>query len=215
MDTQYGNWKITDKNQQRLKHSSGNVFFVHPENEPDNIHVLKIRKDTLSHAGFIHEVKVAALMDHPNVIKVVDYSLDDDNPYMVTEYCKGGTIRDSDLKNWSIDEKGACFRLICKATAYIQSQGYTKADGRLRNTFLKEDGRTPVIGDLERAHPITENGYANTIAKLAEVFWEIMEGKKYSQEWAKEHELNQKIEALTRDLGEARKERAALQSSLE
>lgn len=129
-----------------LKHSTGNVFFVIDGQE---LYVMKIPKD-YSQTGvkmFNQEIETAIDLDHPNIIKVVDYDLD--IPYMVTEYYEGGTLAEADYHNWSEREKLTLDSLLNDAYSYIKKKGYRPTDRHTHNTFLKADGRTPVIGDLE------------------------------------------------------------------
>lgn len=42
---------------------------------------------------FEREAKSAAQLDHPNIIKVLDYGETNDNPYIVMEYLPGGTLK--------------------------------------------------------------------------------------------------------------------------
>src|SRR5699024_1580427 len=66
-------WNRCTPEGHELKHSAGNVFFV---TNSGGLHVMKIPRDN-SQSGkehFRQEIKTAVALDHPNVIKVVDYN---------------------------------------------------------------------------------------------------------------------------------------------
>ena len=42
----------------------------------------------------LNEINILKKMDHPNVIKIFEFYIDNDNYYLVTEYCNGGDLFD-------------------------------------------------------------------------------------------------------------------------
>lgn len=44
--------------------------------------------------SFMHEVHIMQKLDHPNVLKLYEYFIDDSDVYLVTEICKGGELFD-------------------------------------------------------------------------------------------------------------------------
>lgn len=151
-------------------------------------------------------------MEHPNVIKVVDYEVDGADPWMVTEYCKGRTLNEADLNNWSIEEKYECFSDICRGAQYINSLGFTWGQAQLQNIFLKEDGRTPVIGDLEMSKNLTIESGKDQMSSLAFVFLNMMEGKDFQFMKYQERKLDEKIGALTNEIKVLQAKKAQLYS---
>ncbi|MEX0660496.1 MAG: protein kinase [Balneolaceae bacterium] len=225
----YGKWEVVQPDGSELLHSKGHVFFVQDtETGSDDLFVLKIQKqgtmttiwqnpdgsteEVEKNRGeeFKKEIKLAAMMDHPNVIKVVDYDLEHETPYMVTEYCKGGSLSDSDFYRWSVDEKIYCHYQICLGTMHIQGLGYARADGGLHNIFLKADGRTPVIGDLEGCPEANTESIASTMVNISQLFWSMIQGKVFERIQLKEMDLNKRIQELNNELEKAEKEKAEL-----
>jgi len=201
---QFGKWEPVEAG---ARFGKSHVFLVtDSESESDELFVLKQPKPegttarsypdgrieevaTNYREEFLQEIKIAAMMDHPNVIKVVDYSLDEESPWMVTEYCKGGTMADTDLSEWTIEEKLELLRLICQGAAYIHSKGYSKADWARQNILLKADGLTPVICDLELCQKADVNEIGNDMLKLTFTFWRLVEGKSFYDHWNQKPEL--------------------------
>jgi len=44
--------------------------------------------------SLLNEISVLAKLDHPNIIKLYEYFIDDENIYIVTEICRGGELFD-------------------------------------------------------------------------------------------------------------------------
>ena len=43
---------------------------------------------------FEREIQILIKSDHPNIIKLFEYFIDEDNYYLITEYCNGGDLFD-------------------------------------------------------------------------------------------------------------------------
>ena len=43
---------------------------------------------------FLQEIEILKKLDHPNVVRVYEYFIDDANVYIVTEICRGGELFD-------------------------------------------------------------------------------------------------------------------------
>src|SRR5579871_3843161 len=95
------------------------------------------------------EVEAIQAIDHSGVLKLVDSYLEGDSPYMVSEYCNGGSLEDS----WSIANAGpdGAFNLfikICDAIAAVHSKGYVHRDIKPSNILLRGLGGDPVVADF-------------------------------------------------------------------
>jgi calcium-dependent protein kinase len=43
---------------------------------------------------FMLEIEILRKLDHPNVLKLYEYFIDDENIYLITEMCRGGELFD-------------------------------------------------------------------------------------------------------------------------
>lgn len=81
-------------------------------------YVLKRLKNKKRLGRFEDEIKALMEIDHPNVLKIVDYEINPEEKYqyIVTEYCKGGAL--SEVKNpfWhgSLEEQFRIVEEICQ-----------------------------------------------------------------------------------------------------
>lgn len=95
------------------------------------------------------EVQACTTLDHPNLLKLIDHGYTPGNkPFLVTEYCQGGSLEDG-LPSFTTPNPGLrFFRQIVAGIAYAHTQATPvyHLDIKPANIFLK-DGR-PVVGDF-------------------------------------------------------------------
>ena len=64
------------------------------------------------------------------------------------EYCAGGELRNLDLSDVSLLDRLRLFKGICGGVGLMHESGVIHRDLKPNNIFLREDKRTPVVGDL-------------------------------------------------------------------
>ena len=93
MAKNFGNrWEIVES---LSEGGQGRTFIVRDAQNPTDgpKYVLKRLKNPKRLDRFRREVEATLILDHPNILKVIDHDLDGDNPFLVSEYCIGGTLR--------------------------------------------------------------------------------------------------------------------------
>jgi serine/threonine protein kinase len=209
-----GNWKQVNVNDLDFELPRRTTAWQHKDN-PELLGYIRFqgKRNGEPDPRFITRIETLKDLDHPNILNLLDYDLEAERPYLVTELCRGGTLKSVDLSTWTIKEKQLCFYQICRGFAYLWEHGLTKSDHNFKNIFLKEDN-TPVIGDFESAHEILTNaeGVIKVLSQMGYTFWEIMEGKKFNQVQEEERRLNEQIEELTSQLEDLKQQKAQLLS---
>src|SRR5262245_51873233 len=86
-------------------------------------------------ARFLREAKVAAKLDHENVVSVYDFGQDDGRPYMVMEYVRGEDLKTAIVNKRSGDlaNRIRIARQIAAGLEYIHSQGIIHRDIKPEN----------------------------------------------------------------------------------
>lgn len=99
---------------------------------------------------FEKEIQAGLQLNHPNILKIIDYDIETKNPFLVSEYCSGGTLKKLDLQDLTILDKLRIFLQICNAVGFAHSHTpqIIHRDLKPENIFLKEDGKTPIVGDF-------------------------------------------------------------------
>lgn len=84
------------------------------------------------------EVDSMSSIRHKNVVELYDFFSDDDNYYMVMEYCRGGNLYDYIVKKRRLKEKDAAYLYyqILNAVEYCHQLGVAHRDLKLTNIML-------------------------------------------------------------------------------
>jgi eukaryotic-like serine/threonine-protein kinase len=90
---------------------------------------------------FSREARLAARLDHPNVVQVYDVGDEDDRPYIVMEYVEGGTVGDR-LKRrrraLATNEALELLFQLCDGLGHAHSKKLVHRDIKPQNLLLRE-----------------------------------------------------------------------------
>jgi eukaryotic-like serine/threonine-protein kinase len=123
-------------------------------------------KDDRSVKRFIQEARVAAALEHPNVVTIYGLRVDQQRIYIILEYLPGGSLQEL-LDHQGKQPVGQTIKLIsgiCEGLARLHARGIVHRDIKAGNILLTADLR-PKITDFGIAHvPQTAGGMALTQA---------------------------------------------------
>ena len=130
----------------------GQVYKV-MHKQTGNIRAMKIiPKDNLR-PGFtdkdiIQEITIMKNLDHPHIIKLYEFYLDDDNYYLINEYCTEGDLSEKLYKLKALPEPIVKILMaqIFNAVLYLNNRGIIHGDLKLENilvdSYLESGGNT-------------------------------------------------------------------------
>lgn len=87
----------------------------------------------------LKEIELLSKLNHPSIIKVYEYFINEVNYYVIQEYCKGGELYEQIYKFETFTEKTAAeiiFQLI-SAVCYLHSNGIVHRDLKPENIMLE------------------------------------------------------------------------------
>jgi serine/threonine protein kinase len=102
---------------------------------------------------FVQEARVAAVLEHPNVVSIYAMRLEDKRFFMIMEYLPGGSLRDLLNQQGKLPvEQAVNLALgICEGLAKFHAKGIVHRDIKAENILLTTDGR-PKVADFGIAH---------------------------------------------------------------
>ena len=93
------------------------------------------------------EARALAKLNHPNIVKILDYGEQDGLPYLVMEYVPGQTLKQKIGKPMDYKQAAAILAPIADALAYAHEHKILHRDVKPSNILIKEDG-TPLLSDF-------------------------------------------------------------------
>ncbi len=102
---------------------------------------------------FIQEARVAAALEHPNVVSIYAMRVEEKQFYMIMEYLPGGSLRDLLKKQGKLPLEQAVNLAIgiCEGLAKFHAKGIVHRDIKAENILLTADSR-PKVADFGIAH---------------------------------------------------------------
>lgn len=96
---------------------------------------------------FLSEIEVLSLFDHPNIVKLLDVSLEDDNKFFVMEYIEGITLKKHITAKGSLSEDEILFlsRPILSALGEVHDKGVIHCDIKPQNVVLVGSGEIKLM----------------------------------------------------------------------
>ena len=126
------------------KGRSGVVYECQKINN-DNTYAVKIinvrDSNNYNKEVMLDEISILLESDHPNILKIYDVYIDNENMSIVTEICRGGELFEKISKEKVIKENQAIIymRQIISAVSYLHKQSIVHRDLKLENIMFHDE----------------------------------------------------------------------------
>ncbi len=100
----------------------------------------KVALDSSTLVSFQNEAKVTCRLDHPNIVRVLDFGVNQNNQaFMVLELVSGVTLRQLISEEGPLDNETACeiFKGLASALAHAEKQGIHHRDLKPENIIIQ------------------------------------------------------------------------------
>ena len=102
-----------------------------------------VKRDTINYQDdaqkFLKEIEMLTQLDHPNIIKIYEYYVDELNYYVITELARGGELYEQiyKLQNFKEEHAAVIMQQIISAVCYMHSKGIVHRDLKPENIMLE------------------------------------------------------------------------------
>jgi protein kinase-like protein len=146
----------------RLGHGGMATVYLARDLKLDRQVAIKLLADNLSgdeevRKRFSREARIAARLDHPNVVQVFDVGEDGDRPFIVMEHVEGGTLEDR-ISRSSIDREEGLRLLgqLCQGLGHAHRRKLVHRDIKPQNLLLRDSDECLKITDFGIARAAEE-----------------------------------------------------------
>jgi len=135
---------------------------------------LKMVHVPLSEDTFLNEARTIARLEHPNIVRVFDYGVDNGHPYLVMSYAPNGSLRERFPRGTCVElaQVISIVQQIAAALDYAHQQKLIHRDVKPENMLVGQHDQV-LLSDFglvlvaQSASSQTANGLAGTIPYMA------------------------------------------------
>lgn len=120
-------------------------------------YVLKRLKNIERIDRFKREIEAIRNLAHENILKLIDFDLDAKKPFLVSEYCAGGSLPLAEaIWKESTEKALKIFIDVCNGVLHAHNNNIIHRDIKPENIFLRSQNGPAVVGDFGICYLDTE-----------------------------------------------------------
>jgi serine/threonine protein kinase len=132
-------------------------------------YVLKRLKNIKRINRFRREIEAIRNLSHENIVRLIDFNLEAEKPYIVTEYCSGGSLSEAEpFWQGAPVQAFRIFQQICEGVAHAHAHepAIIHRDLKPDNIFLRTSEGPAIVGDFGICY-VEEDGTRITLTEEA------------------------------------------------
>ncbi len=154
---------------ERLGHGGMATVYLAEDHELGRKVAVKILADNLAgddnlRERFKREARLAAKLDHPNVVQVYDVGEEGDRPFIVMEWIDGGTLADriDRPRGLPAGERLPILQQLCEGLGHAHERGLVHRDIKPQNLLIRKADGCLKIADFGIARAVEETRLTKT-----------------------------------------------------
>ena len=119
----------------------GQVFLVQNKYTKEYFAMKEIPKtseDLLSDNEIMDEIEILKNLDHPDIVRIIEFYNTETSYYLINEYCKYGELYEQVKNEFSETQIAVMFRQILSGIAYLHSNNIIHRDLKLENILIND-----------------------------------------------------------------------------
>ena len=129
--------------------SYGNVYLAMNIYTNEKVAIKKIYKttDEESESEIINEIEILKKLNHPDIVKVLEFYKTEQAYYIVSEYCSGGELFQKAETHLSETQIAVIFKQILSGISYLHSNNIVHRDLKLENILISDTEYVSLTGE--------------------------------------------------------------------
>ena len=129
--------------------SFGNVFLAYNIYTQEKVAIKKIYKtlDIITEEEIINEIEILKKLNHPDIVKILEFYKTDQAYYIISEYCPCGELFQKAETHLSENQIAVIFKQILSGLCYLHSNNIVHRDLKLENILISDIEYVPITGE--------------------------------------------------------------------
>ena len=129
--------------------SYGNVYLAYNIYTNEKVAIKKIYKtlDVITEEEIINEIEILKKLNHPDIVKILEFYKTDQAYYIVSEYCSGGELFTKAETHLSENQIAVIFKQILSGLSYLHSNNIVHRDLKLENILISDVEYVLITGE--------------------------------------------------------------------
>jgi calcium-dependent protein kinase len=129
--------------------SYGNVYLACNVYTNEKVAIKKIYKtlDIITESEIINEIDILKKLNHPDIVKILEFYKTETAYYIISEYCSGGELFEKAETHLSENQIAVIFKQILSGLSYLHSNNIVHRDLKLENILISDKEYVPITGE--------------------------------------------------------------------
>ena len=100
--------------------------------------IIKMKENIIDNLEIKNEIEILKKLDHPNIVKIIEYFESNDAYYIITEYCEKGELYGYIKHEYSEKQLAVLFYQVFSGLVYLHEHNILHRDIKLENILISE-----------------------------------------------------------------------------